>query len=296
MTRLTEYAPAKINLSLHVGPPKETGRHDLISLLSFSDHGVADILSAIPASHYSLAVDGPYARASGPARDNLVLKAARAMNDALDGDASPLAFRLQKFLPCAAGMGGGSADAGAALRLIVKAHGGEHAHQMAEAVAPLLGGDVLACYRNLPGFMSGEGESFEPVLSIPRLPAVLINPGIECPTGAVFQAYDALAPREIPDHPPLPDNRTALRPFLSWLNENTRNSLQSPAMSMHPEITKALAALQALSGARLIRMSGSGATCFALFESMDLAESATALLAQRHPDWWVRASLLGDAV
>lgn len=295
MTRLTEHAPAKINLSLHVGPPNENERHNLISLVTFADTDAADLLTAEPASHFSLAVDGPFAQQSGPAKNNLVLKAARAMNDALDGNAPPLAFRLQKRLPCAAGIGGGSADAGAALRLIVRAHGGETAQTMAEAVAPLLGGDVLACFHNLPGFMSGEGETFEPVLSVPRLPALLINPGIECPTGEVFKAYDEVAPERIPEHPPLPDNRTALRAFVSWLKDNTRNSLQSPAMSKHPEITKVLAAMQSLDGARMARMSGSGATCFALFDGIEQAEAAAASMGRQYPDWWVQSSLLGGA-
>ncbi|MEM7458740.1 MAG: 4-(cytidine 5'-diphospho)-2-C-methyl-D-erythritol kinase [Pseudomonadota bacterium] len=295
MTRLSEHAPAKINLSLHVGPPNENERHNLISLVTFGDTDAADALSAEPASHFSLAVDGPFAQQSGPAKDNLVLKAARAMNDALDGNAPPLAFRLQKRLPCAAGIGGGSADAGAALRLIVRAHGGETAQTMAEAVAPLLGGDVLACFHNLPGFMAGEGETFEPVLSIPRLPALLINPGIECPTGEVFSAYDEVAPDIIPEHPPLPDNRTAFRAFVSWLNDNTRNSLQSPAMRLHSEIIDVLAAMQSLSGVRMVRMSGSGATCFALFENMEQAEAAEHSLRRQYSDWWVQASLLGGA-
>ena len=293
MTQLTDYAPAKVNLSLHVGPPKDNGRHNLVSLVTFADIDTADILSAEPASHFSLAVDGPFAKQSGPAKDNLVLKAARAMNDALDGDVPALAFRLQKTLPCAAGIGGGSADAGAALRLIVRAHGGETAQTMAEAVAPLLGGDVLACFHNLPGFMAGEGDAFEPILSVPRLPALLINPGISCPTGDVFKAFDEVAPSAIPEHPPLPDNRTALRAFVSWLSENTRNSLQTPAMSKHPEITKILGTMQGLSGVRMARMTGSGATCFALFESMDLAEAAADMLQRQNPDWWVQSTLLG---
>lgn len=293
MTLLKEFAPAKVNLSLHVGPPKKNGRHDLISLLTFSDADVADLITAEPASHFSLAVDGPYAKQSGPAKGNLVLKAARAMNDALDGNAPPLAFRLQKNLPCAAGIGGGSSDAGAALRLIVRAHGGDRVQSLAEAIAPLLGGDVLACLINLPGFMTGEGDAFEPVLSVPKLPAVLVNSGIDCPTGPVFRAYDEGAPDAIPDHPPLPDNRTATRAFQTWLNENTRNSLQSPAMSMHPEITGTLAALQSLPGVRTLRMSGSGATCFALFDSLETAQEGAAALQRQNPDWWVRVTLLG---
>ncbi|MEC7289693.1 MAG: 4-(cytidine 5'-diphospho)-2-C-methyl-D-erythritol kinase [Pseudomonadota bacterium] len=293
MTRSSEFAPAKVNLSLHVGPPKDNGRHNLVSLVAFADNDVADLITAEPANQFSLAVDGPYARQSGPAKDNLVLKAARAMNDALDGNAPPLAFRLQKNLPCAAGIGGGSADAGAALRLMVRAHGGDRAQTMAEAIAPLLGGDVLACYRNLPGLMTGEGETYEPLLSVPALPALLVNAGVACPTGPVFQAYDAVAPQAIPEHPPLPDNRTALRAFLSWLRDNTENSLETPAMSQHPDITETLATLHAVPGARLIRMSGSGATCFALFDSMEAADAAAASLSGQRPDWWIRATMLG---
>ena len=295
MSQLQEFAPAKVNLSLHVGPPKENGRHDLISLVTFCDQDVADTITAEPASHFSLAVDGPYAKQSGPAKDNLVLQAARAMNDALDGNAPPLAFRLCKNLPCAAGIGGGSADAAAALRLIIRAHGGDRVQALAETIAPLLGGDVLACLINLPGFMTGEGDVFEPVLSVPKLPAVLVNPGVDCPTGPVFRAYDAGAPDHIPEHPPLPDNRTATRAFQTWLNENTRNSLQSSAMSMHPEITKTLAALQALPGVRTLRMSGSGASCFALFDSLEAATEAARSLSAQNSDWWVRATLLGGA-
>lgn len=295
MTRLTETATAKINLSLHVGPPKENGRHNLISLVTFADQAAADTLTAEAASNFSLAVDGPFAHQCGPAKDNLVLKAARAMNDALDGNAPPLAFRLHKALPCAAGMGGGSADAGAALRLIIRAHGGDRVQSLAQTIAPLIGGDVLACLANLPGLMSGEGETFEPVLSVPKIPAVLVNSGLACPTGEIFQAYDQAAPKTIPEHPPLPDNRTALRSFLSWLKDNTENSLESAAMNRHPEITDTLSQLQALPGARLSRMSGSGATCFAVFERLDAAEQAAEQLARQQPDWWVRATLLGGA-
>ena len=295
MTRLQEIAPAKVNLSLHVGPPKENGRHNLVSLVSFADESAADTLTAEPASHFSIAIDGPFAKHAGPAKDNLVLKAARAMNDALDGNAPPLAFRLHKTLPCAAGIGGGSADAGAALRLIIRAHGGDRVQTLAETIAPLLGGDVLACLINLPGLMSGEGESYDPVLSVPKIPALLVNSGVACPTGPVFQAYDQAAPTALPEHPPLPDNRTALRPFLSWLKDNTENSLETPAISQFPDIADALGPLPALPGARFTRMSGSGASCFALFESMEAADRAGEQLSTQYPDWWIRSTLLGGA-
>ncbi|MEO1642242.1 MAG: 4-(cytidine 5'-diphospho)-2-C-methyl-D-erythritol kinase [Pseudomonadota bacterium] len=293
MTVLTDTAPAKINLSLHVGPPKANGRHDLISLVTFADDAAADTLTARPAAHFSLAVEGPYAEASGPARDNLVLQAARAMDEALDGSAPKLAFRLDKQLPCTAGIGGGSADAGAALRLIARAHGGESALEAAKAVAPMLGGDVLACLIGAPGLMSGEGETYEPMLGIPRLPAVLVNSSAECPTGSVFRAYDDTAPSTIPDHPLPPAGRARSENFIGWLAENTQNSLQTAAPRIAPSVDILLAALKNLPNARLVRMSGSGETCYALFDSMDQAEHGASLIQSAQPDWWVRATLLG---
>ncbi|MEM8616470.1 MAG: 4-(cytidine 5'-diphospho)-2-C-methyl-D-erythritol kinase, partial [Pseudomonadota bacterium] len=148
---VTEYAPAKVNLSLHVSSPKDNGRHDLHSLVVFADKGASDQLKAEAAAHFSLAVSGPFAGESGYARDNLVLKASRALNAAMGESLPAQAFQLTKTLPCAAGIGGGSADAGAALRILVKAHGGKEAEAQATAIAPSLGGDVLACFYSLPG-------------------------------------------------------------------------------------------------------------------------------------------------
>lgn len=293
MSQLTDIAPAKINLSLHVGPPKANGRHDLISLLSFADEAAADILTARPSALYSLAVAGPYAQASGPARDNLILQAARAMDEALDGSAPKLAFRLDKQLPCAAGIGGGSADAGAALRLIARAHGGETALEAAKAVAPSLGGDVLACFIGAPGLMSGEGEVYEPMLGMPRLPALLVNSGAPCPTGPVFRAYDDTAPSEIPHHPLPPAGRARSEDFIQWLSQNTTNSLQSAAPRVAASVATVLATLEDLPNTRLTRMSGSGETCYALFDSMDEADHAAKIIRSAEPNWWVRETLLG---
>lgn len=293
MTVLTDKAPAKINLSLHVGPPKANGRHDLISLVTFADDAAADTLTARPAAHFSLAVEGPYADQSGPARDNLILQAARAMDEALDGSAPKLAFRLDKQLPCAAGIGGGSADAGAALRLIARAHGGETALKAAKQVAPALGGDVLACLIGAPGLMSGEGEIYEPMLGIPRLPAVLVNSRHLCPTGPVFRAYDDTAPSTIPSHPLPPAGRARSEDFIGWLTEHTANNLESAAQRVTPWVERLLRTLDAAPGARLIRMSGSGETCYALFNSMDAAERGAKVIRSAEPDWWVRATLSG---
>ncbi|MDJ0919959.1 MAG: 4-(cytidine 5'-diphospho)-2-C-methyl-D-erythritol kinase [Henriciella sp.] len=292
---LIERAPAKINLSLHVGLVKPNGRHDLNSLVTFADSAASDHLEARPATHFSLSVEGPYARESGPAKDNLVLKAARAVNEALEGTAPPLAFRLEKNLPCAAGIGGGSADAGAALRIIAKAHGGDRVQDLIKEIAPSLGGDVLACVYSLPGLMTGEGEHYEPLLGIPTLPALLVNPGMACPTGPVFAKFDEDATVML-SHPLPTTNRGNGDSFLEYLEFGTDNTLQAPAQMLVPEISAVLGEMAQLSGARLTRMSGSGATCFSLFETLDQAALAAVDLRKSHPDWWVVATMLGGGL
>lgn len=293
MSLLSEKAPAKINLSLHVGPSKVNGRHDLISLVTFADTAAADMITARPAAHFSLAVEGPYADQSGPARDNLVLQAARAIDTALGGDAPKLAFRLEKHLPCAAGIGGGSADAGAALRLIARSHGGESALIAAKEVSPRLGGDVLACLIGSPGLMSGEGEIFTPTPSLPNIPAVLVNSRHICPTALVFGAYDDDPPTNIPHHPIETPQRVSLEDLIDWIGRETTNSLQEAAQRVTPWVERVLRTLKSVPDARLIRMSGSGETCYALFSSMEQAERGAKIIRAAEPDWWVRATLLG---
>ncbi|MEM7493868.1 MAG: 4-(cytidine 5'-diphospho)-2-C-methyl-D-erythritol kinase [Pseudomonadota bacterium] len=293
MSLLSETAPAKVNLSLHVGPPKDNGRHDLVSLVTFADDAAADKLTARASTHFSLAVDGPYADQSGPARDNLILQAARAMDTALSGDAPKLAFRLEKHLPCAAGIGGGSADAGAALRLIARAHGGETALIAAKEVSPRLGGDVLACLIGSPGLMAGEGEIFTPLPNLPHIPAILVNSRHICPTPAVFKAYDNNPPTDIPDHPTGTPQRTPLEDLIDWIARETTNSLQEAAQRVTPWVERVLRTLESVPDTRLIRMSGSGETCYALFSSMEQAERGAKIVRAAEPDWWVRATLLG---
>ncbi len=293
MTALREAAPAKVNLSLHVGPVKANGRHDLISLVCFADTA-HDILTAAPAANFSLAVSGPFARGAGPARDNLVLEAARAINKALEDTAPPLAFRLTKNLPCAAGIGGGSSDAAAALRLIVRAHGGDRVSAVAQQVAPILGGDVLACLSGLPGIMSGEGEAYKPIPALPALPALLVNPRIDCPTGQVFAAYDEI--NEAKHIYPHPDFSGRLKPdkLISRLAAESRNDLEAPAVKAVPEIADVMHELSTQTRVRLVRMSGSGATCFALFDDIGDASTAEARIKETHPDWWTVACMLGS--
>ena len=292
MSSFTAYAPAKVNLSLHVGAVKPNGRHDLISLVTFADMDTADVLTAEPAGSFSLAVNGPFAASAGLAKDNLVLKAARALNNALDGKVPTLAFRLTKNLPAAAGLGGGSADAAAALRVMVKAIGDPSAMYAAEQVAPTLGGDVLACLYNRTGLMQGEGENFVPLEGLPALPAVLVNPGIACPTGPVFQAYDKAPSIEL-DHPPIRLKRPSTKSLIRLLKNQTRNDLGTPAEQLVPEIAMVLQDLGKLPGSRLARMSGSGASCFALFDTMDAAQKAADKYCRQNPKAWVAVSELG---
>lgn len=292
-TGLSGWAPAKVNLYLHVGPPKSNGRHDLDSLVVFADARAADHLTAEPASTLSLEVSGPRAAAAGTLEDNLVLKAARVLQ-AASGTRQGARLTLQKWLPVAAGIGGGSADAATALRLLTKLWDIDPAH--AAALAPGLGGDVPVALSGHPALMRGEGERVTPLPSLPPLAALLINPGVPCPTGPVFRSHDAAGGgagfAEIHPLPEFQDGKS----LAAWLREQ-RNDLEMPAIAMVPEIAEALTFLRAQPGVLLARMSGSGATCFALFEAIAFAERAMVVLrndaGRKH--WWTAACRLGRA-
>lgn len=282
-------APAKVNLFLHVGAVRDDGRHPLDSLTVFAGPEAADRLSLEDGDTLSLTVSGLFAEGAGPDADNLVLHAAAALGVEV-GQALYGSFALEKTLPTAAGIGGGSADAGAALRLLCVQYGIDPGH--AEAVAPTLGGDVLAAFHNTPCLMRGDGDQVTLVSALPPLYAALVNPGVPCPTGAVFRRYDeagggtGFAELELPRF----SDATSL---IQWLAANTRNDLEAPAKALVPEIAELLDVLERLDGARLARMSGSGATCFALFETIKAAEGAAARIQLAYPDWWARASTLG---
>ena len=287
-----EPAPAKVNLFLHVGPVQANGRHPLDSLVVFAGPEAADQLEVREADALSLTVTGPGAAEAGTGEDNLVLRAARALQ-AEAGVTAGAAITLDKQLPVAAGIGGGSADAAAALRLLTILWQTDPA--AARAVAPGLGGDVPVALEGRPALMQGEGERVRRVTGLPALPAVLVNPGIACPTGPVFRAYDAAGGgagfREFGAVPPF----ERVYDLVHWLGEQ-RNDLEPPAIALVPDIAGVLKQLSGLPGTILARMSGSGATCFALFDTLDAAQRAGALLADAHPDWWVRVTMLGEAV
>lgn len=283
---LTGLAPAKINLFLHVGPPRRDGRHDLDSLVVFAGPEASDRLVVRRAGERAITVRGPMAETAGPDRDNLVMRAASAL-----APQAGLHFELEKHLPAAAGLGGGSADAGAALRLVTRLLALDPA--LARAVAPGLGGDVLACLHSTPLMMRGDGERVTRLgAPLPDLPALIVNPGLPCPTGPVFQRFDAVGGRFGLAETNLPDAGDAAA-LTDWLAAETRNDLQGPAITLVPEIETCLASLAALPGVRLSRMTGSGATCFALFESLETARAAGKRLLEARPHWWVRATMLG---
>ncbi|MBA3069541.1 MAG: 4-(cytidine 5'-diphospho)-2-C-methyl-D-erythritol kinase [Hyphomonas sp.] len=289
MTSLKALAPAKVNLFLHVGAVKPNGRHDLDSLVVFSDGGACDHLAVEAAGDVSLTVSGPGAGAAGPEADNLVLRAARALQVA-SGAAKGAKISLGKWLPVAAGIGGGSSDAAAALRLLTRLWEIDPAY--AVAVAPGLGGDVAVALAGVPALMRGEGERVTPVPLPGPLPALLVNPGVACPTGPIFKAYDAAGGGAgFSEIDPLPEFSDAAD-LAHWLGRQ-RNDLEAPAAAQVPEIGRVLGVLRAQPGVRLARMSGSGATCFALFDTIAFAERTAVALNAEHPGWWSAPCRLG---
>lgn len=280
-------APAKVNLFLHVGPLDADGYHPLASLVAFAD--VGDRVSVAPADALSLTVTGSFAAGLDGEGDNLVLRAVRALAVAAGTPGPGLAFTLDKRLPIAAGLGGGSSDAGAALKLARDALGLSLDDQALAAVAATVGADGPMCLHARAAWAEGRGDllSFEPAL--PPLPAVLVNPGVPSPTGAVYRGYDAGPPATADRPAPPPD--WSLPTVLDWLARQ-RNDLQAPAVALQPAIAQALDAVAALPGARLTRMSGSGASVFALFDTVEAADRAAATLSEQRQGWWVQSTVL----
>jgi 4-diphosphocytidyl-2-C-methyl-D-erythritol kinase len=282
-----EHAPAKVNLTLHVLGRRGDGYHDLESLVAFARHG--DRLTFTPGDEFALAVGGPNAERIGEAGDNLVLKAVRALAARIDGLRLG-SFHLEKRLPVAAGLGGGSADAAAALRLIACHNGIALDDGRLFEAARLTGADVPVCLEPRARTMRGIGDVLSAPLGLPPLPAVLVNPGVAVPTRDVFAAL-GIAPgaqRRPADAAEVPRQRAALLTFLA----GRANDLEPAALAVAPAIATTLAALRAVPGCRLARMSGSGATCFALFPSAHAASAAARSLVSAHPSWWVRATTL----
>ena len=289
---MVEDAPAKVNLTLSVLGRRPDGYHEIESLVVFADFG--DRLHFVPGGpggQCTLTTRGANAAHAGDGPDNLVLKAAGALA-ALSPSLVSGAFRLDKKLPVAAGLGGGSADAAAALRLIAQANGITREDPRLYAAARATGADVPVCLDPRTRVMRGIGEVLSPPLHLPPLPAVLVNSGVALATKAVFAGWKAPAQRAaVVDLTGdlAPTGRDQLLELLSAQS----NDLEASAIALAPAVAKTLAALRALPGCGLARMSGSGATCFGLFASATAANAAAKALRSSYPSWWVRASVLG---
>jgi len=270
-------APAKINLALHVAGRRADGYHLLESLIVFTRFG--DRLAIAPADADRFSVIGPYGVGLPEDDGNLVLRARNLLRNASRAAAPPVSITLEKNLPAASGVGGGSSDAAATLKALCRLSGVDPRDQAVRAVAAALGADVPMCLAARPLVARGIGHDIVTLPSFPALPLVLVNPGVSVATPAVFAR---LASRHNPPLPPLPRFADAAA-VAGWLAA-TRNDLEAPARSLAPEIGAAQAAL-ARSGAR--RMSGSGATCFGIFDGTAEAAEAARQIARDHAGWFV---------
>ena len=287
VTALSEIARAKINLTLQVLGRRDNSYHELVSLVAFAEAG--DTVGLDPDGAFGLFIDGPFGDAlSG---ENLILAAAAAAK-ALKPKVKLGHFRLHKELPVAAGLGGGSADAAAALRLIARANGGELAEADRSAIAVTLGSDVNVCLMSKPLLMTGRGEKIAPVRGFPACAVLLANPRLPLATPPVYAALRAAPLRTPPAPVEGPDFGNDLEALVAYLLPRG-NDLEGPAAGLVPEIREVLAALSGLSGARIARLSGSGPTCFALFAAYDEAKRGAAALSSSHPSWWIVPSTLG---
>lgn len=280
-----EFARAKVNLALHITGRRDDGYHLLDSLVVFPDIG--DRLSILPGSQpQSLSLGGRFGPELFPARpDNLVLKAVAALERACSLPPLQSGFKLEKNLPVASGIGGGSADAAAALRLVSKAMGADLPRDLLLKLALTLGADVPVCLEQKPVRMSGIGEKLSAVPVLPQTGIVLVNPLKEVSTPAIFKA---LKHRDNPPLPPMPDHFPGTISLVNWLQQ-CRNDLQEAAEELCPDIARVIAALRSDPSCLLARMSGSGATCFALCAPEEAAGFA-GRIEKSHPGWWVASS------
>ncbi len=287
---MREAANAKINLFLHVTGRRPDGYHTLQSLVVFADIG--DTVTAEPSRMLSLSLDGPFGDLLEVSEDNLVLRAALALQDivyARRGERPGAALLLTKRLPVASGIGGGSADAAATLRVLNRLWKVDLPDQEMETLALRLGADVPVCLASRTRVMSGIGERLDEAPALPPVWIVLANPLRGLETRGVFAARDAKA---ISPAITLPQTFASAAALADWLSAETRNDLSAPAMSLMPEIGRMENTLRALPGALHARMSGSGATCFALFTDRSTATDAARRLRAAESGWWVETGEL----
>jgi 4-diphosphocytidyl-2-C-methyl-D-erythritol kinase len=290
---LVEEGRAKVNLTLRVVGRRVDGYHDLESLVAFADCG--DRLALAPGPELKLDTTGPLAGDGGDVADNLVLRAALLLAERVPG-LKLGEFTLDKVLPVAAGIGGGSADAAAALRLLARLNSLSLEDPRLREVALLAGADVPVCLLSRASDMTGVGESLLP-LALPKMPCVMVNPCVPVPTRDVFAALGLrsgellVGASDVLQSPAWPEEGASLEDWVEALSLSS-NDLEEPAMRIQPVIGEVLSALNATNGAWLARMSGSGATCFAIYENTADAQRASQKISQDHPQWWVHAGVL----
>lgn len=293
MGALVEDARAKVNLTLRVVGRRVDGYHDLESLVAFAD--CADRLSLSVGPELQLVTTGPLAQACGETSDNLVFKAAKLLGEQVP-ELKRGEFVLDKVLPVAAGIGGGSADAAAALRLLARANNLAVDDPRLIEVAKLTGADVPVCLNSRACVMTGVGETLLP-LALPVMPCVMVNPRVPVATKDVFRALGLrngellVGASDVLQAADWPEAGASLEDWVEALAAGT-NDLEAPAMRIQPVIGEVIAALNATNGAWLARMSGSGATCFAIYENTADAQRAAQKIQLDHPGWWVHAGTL----
>jgi 4-diphosphocytidyl-2-C-methyl-D-erythritol kinase len=277
-----ERACAKINLFLHVGARRADGFHPLQSLAVFTDLG--DVLTMEQGAGLSLTIDGPFSAGLNGENDNLVLRAARA----LDGGGARM--RLTRNLPVASGIGGGSADAAAALRGLNTLWGCGRDEAGLRDLAATLGSDIPVCVPSRAAFMEGRGEILRAAESMPRVPMLLVNPGVAVSTRDVFAGLQQRSGADMA----LPRGRFRDTADLLRFLETTHNDLEAPARALQPVIGEVLTAVAALPGSLFTRMSGSGATCFGMFADDDCCARAAEILKKASPGWWVAPTFVPE--
>lgn len=283
---IKESAPAKINLFLHVGDKRADGFHPVQSLAVFTQ--LSDVLTLDAAADLFLTIGGPFAGGLAAEADNLVLRAARALCEQGGNGGARLA--LTKNLPVASGIGGGSADAAAALRGLKRLWNVQKDDAALRDIAAGLGSDIPACVLSKPCFMEGRGEVLRAVPSLPRIPMLLVNPCVAVPTRDVFAALQSRTGVEMA----LPTGGFRDMAELIVFLQATRNDLSAPARGLQPVIGEVLGALAAQQGALLVRMSGSGATCFGVFTDSGACVRAAQELRKAAPGWWIAPTFTAE--
>jgi len=286
------FAPAKINLFLHLTRKRRDGYHELQSLISFADIG--DYISIEPADSFSFNIDGDFSanfieneQKAHLDCSNLVVRAARALSQ-LSNQALKVKITLTKNLPLAAGLGGGSSDAAAAIWGLQQFWGIESNEKYLLPLMIKLGADVPVCFNCQTSLVEGIGETLLPVNQIEEIPILIINPLISCPTQDIFLRHNGIFNKKIN----LPEYFESVFGYIDFL-KSTNNDLYQPATQLIPEIGNIINAMEAQESCLLARMSGSGASCFALFETIEQANQAKLAILDENPDWWVKTGWLG---